>query len=48
MPVGGLTMMNLFVPLSVTECGAAPQFESFSPEFCCSVKSVNGEGCQIF
>ena len=43
LPVGGFTMMNLFVPLSVTVSEAATQSEEFKPAVCCSVKPIEGD-----
>src|SRR5262245_57225224 len=36
-------MMNLFVPLSVTVCGAATQVVALRSPFCCNVKPVEGD-----
>ena len=44
MPTGGFTTMNLFVPLSVTVCGAVVQFVVLRLVFCCNVKPVEGDG----
>ena len=44
MPVGGFTMMNLFVPSSFTVCGAPTQLDVLRSPFSCSVKPVEGDG----
>ena len=44
MPAGGLTMMNLVVPLSVIGSNAAVQLVVLELVFCCKVNPVDGAG----
>jgi hypothetical protein len=44
LPEGGLTMMNLLVPSSVTVSGGATQFVLATLVLCCRFQLVKGDG----